>query len=533
MIKRRTHQKKSPDLSGIADILGRTTNIGDPNYQDIDSATRNFREPGEFIPGSPTSGQMQTDSSYSDLLNQLQGLYGSDLASLLSQFGIKDPNSLNTSQRDDWNKQLLDTLLQYVMTQENRSYNESLRNEQRVYDSPTNQLARLMAAGISRDAAIQLLHASGSGGVSVPYSDPAAAAEGIPASQSSLNGTQRVTSVFGAIAQIAGVIGSLGTFGMSAAQLSTNIAASKAATAGQLLQNSQLSKTLAGIETASTVIGAISSASQAGIVPKDYNFTSSQDMLKYIRDNADKYEPFSNLVKSGALDGIAKDVYSLDALNHGYESWRKTRDYNVDRKHIIRMQGIQELFGQLNNDKISSEIESNKQGIQESIQRMISNNLRLGNETNMTLAQVGLINEQVNALNISNDVQGVDRDWYLANIEDINTSRRGQLMIDAAGWHAIMDNPTMLQKEVTAWLADKDNARTAAALENIYLSDEYDTQVEMRTPGGDSYGLRQMALTFHNLFTFALGQPNASKDEARSLGKLAKSAACLYLFRHP
>lgn len=57
---------------------------------------------------------------------------------------------------------LLMNLLSYNTTQEQRDYDYRMLNESRQYNNPQNELARLMGAGISRDAALQLM--SGSAG---------------------------------------------------------------------------------------------------------------------------------------------------------------------------------------------------------------------------------------------------------------------------------------------------------------------------------------------------------------------------------
>ena len=73
----------------------------------------------------------------------------------------------------DLQKLLVEMALKNLTSQEQRDYDKSALDEQRLYDNPQNQLARLMGAGISRDAAIQMLQ----GG-----SDPALVGSGSDAS---------------------------------------------------------------------------------------------------------------------------------------------------------------------------------------------------------------------------------------------------------------------------------------------------------------------------------------------------------------
>ena len=518
-------------------LVDSVNNTGyDASSPDVESLVDSVHNTGIHIPPD-----YNPNPSYLDLVSRAQDMLskGSSLQDFLRLLTLYS-GPMSGAQGADVSKQLLDQLINYAVTLENRGYNEQLRDEQRVYDAPSSQLARLMGAGISRDAAIQMISGSGSsGGSGVPFSDPAAAsASSIPATQSDLNKAQSDAAyaniglgAISSIANIAGAIGSLGSFGVSAAQLSTNLAATKAQTAGSLLSNTQFSKTLQGIETASTVVGALQSAVDAGIIDKDHDFGSSQDMLSAIRDNADKFEPFKALVVSGALNGINHDVYSLNALNGAYKSWRESHDYGIDRSHLVRMQSLEWLQGDMNIKLASSEISLNSQKIAESIQSVINDNLRVQNETSLANANVLLIDEQAYGVKQENVVKRLDAEWYKANIEDINSARLGQIALEAAEWRALFNDPKALKKTVETWLLDKDNARTAAALESLYLSDEYDTQATLHDPNNSSYNARQTALWFHNLFNFALGDPQAGQEEAASLGKMAKSAAMLFLFR--
>lgn len=160
------------------------------------------------------SGDFKTN--FSGILGRFSG--NSDISQLLNALGVNNDKDMSDSAAEDWNKQLLETLLNYNLTQENRTYNEGLRDEQRLYDSPTNLLARLMGAGISRDAAIQMLNGAGSGSGPVPYSDAVAAAQGIPASESDLNQlysrSQIANTVFNGVSCLSGLV----NMGFGAAQ---------------------------------------------------------------------------------------------------------------------------------------------------------------------------------------------------------------------------------------------------------------------------------------------------------------------------
>lgn len=485
-------------------------------------------------PTNTGNNQNPMGSTYADmLLNNSQGGFANFLASL----GIQQQTGLTGSQRDAWNNYLLQQMIQYYLESEKRDYNRALQLDDRLYMTPTNQLARLMGAGISRDAAIQLLSGgSGSGsGAGVPYTQGTNSADMSAANEAGQMPFKNAATVFGAIAQTAGAIGALGTFGLSAASLSTNLAATRAATAGQVLSNTRLQKTLNGIETASTVVGAISSAYQAGIIDKDHTFDSSQDMLKYIRDNADKYEPFNSLVSSGVLDGISKDVYSLDAMNHAYESWRKSKDYNIDRKHIVAMYSLDELYQDINIKSVQQEILQSQQWIKESIANVINSTKLTNADVALKFAQTDLTNYQADVTYIQREMQQMDLDWLTVSIDDINSIRTNQLMLDAARWNELRDDPKAWDEEIQSWLSNRQNLRTAIAIESYYFANRQTAieQMQQSSVPFSDLNFAQMACWFHNLFAqTSLPRPGTATQQERDfLGDLSASQVALWAAR--
>lgn len=156
------------------------------------------------------------ESTYSELL---QSSAGDDaFARLLASLGIEQTKVLTGSQRDDYNKQLLDTIINHLITQENRNYNEQLLRDQRSYDSPMSQLLRLMATGMSRDAALQALSGGSGSGGNTPYSDPSQMGSGIAPSQSRLNQVQAVTAIANTVFNGVNTLSGLVSLGFSVPQ---------------------------------------------------------------------------------------------------------------------------------------------------------------------------------------------------------------------------------------------------------------------------------------------------------------------------
>lgn len=517
-----------------------TTNWYTGDNQQLEGSLHHGGVPDTGLQLGSTSNNQ---ANYGNLLDWLGVSNKDEFIKTLSALGV-NTGDLNTAQAVDWNKQLLDNALAQLAENNKRDYDQRMRDEQRLYDNPLNALARLMGAGISRDAAIQMLNSgSGAGGSGSLTGNAAALDNGIPASQSALNAEQTklmpIQTAFGAISAISSAISGLGSFGISAATLGTSLAATRAMTAGQVLSNTQLANTLKGVESASTVISAISQAVDSGFIKRDLQFDSAQHMVDFIRENAPNFQPFQNLVSSGALDSINKDVYSLNALNAGYKSWRESRDFNIDRKHLVRMQGLEEIFKTLDIGKINSEIELNSAKYNEVIANII-NSTKLAdsavalNEANRikTYAEASNIDAQTDLLHQQYDLQQLDLDWLTANINDINSIRTTQLQLEVAQWDKM--TPDELEKQATSWLQDKQNQRTIIALESIYYGNQLQAAQDRQNGGvlPTDQNFANWVVYMHNLFNTAVPNTPPTSKSNDTLGALGASGVARFLLKY-
>lgn len=288
--------------------------------------------------GSGLVSQNDITSNYSDILARSAGSSDNSILQLLQSLGIDQQQGLSGSQRDDWNKQLLDTLLNYQLTQENRSYNESMRDEQRLYDSPLNQLARLMGAGVSRDAAIQML----SGGSQPIQSDAAAAAEGIAPSESKLNGLQAALAPAQFAIDAIGSVGSLIGLGFQVPQAIQQV---------KYLKNQNLltQKQMRSYDSASATfavlngIGASKEAfGSAGSAIKVINAAASNGNLRAL--NFQKSPEYATLSEEG--------YFTSHALSQLYQNERSHESYGAYIQHQLS----ENKFLQLNSRKVISEM---------------------------------------------------------------------------------------------------------------------------------------------------------------------------------
>lgn len=263
--------------------------------------------------GSNPAQKNDIDARYDQMLQNNAG--ANDFLSLLSSLGIEQEKGLTGSQRDDWNKQLLDTQLNYQLELEKRGYNEQMRDEQRIYDSPTNMLARLMGAGISRDAAIQML--SGAGGSQPIQTEGAVAGAGLSASESRANEINNALGIANTVVSSIGAVTGLMSFGFSVPQA---------------LQQTKLLK-YQNYLTGSQV-RAYQSTGQAYSLLKSINasadaFGSVGSAIAAITDAANKGDQdcAAFLQNGGAADMYRNVSFASQTMADMYKSERSSSDY--------------------------------------------------------------------------------------------------------------------------------------------------------------------------------------------------------------
>lgn len=327
--------------------------------------------------GSGHSGSRQTwvhrpngiDSTYADLLGNNAN---DEFSQFLANLGIGQQKGLTGTQRDDYNKQILDTMLNYFMTRENRAYNESMRDEQRLYDSPTNQLARLMGAGISRDAALQFL---GQGSEPI-QSEAAVAGEGIAASESANNGLNQALAPIQTAADLIGAVGSLVGLGFSIPQ---------AIQQTQFLRTQNLlsSQQLQGYSSASQAFGILNSIGASA-----ESFGSASNAIKAIQEAAasGNTDSQSFIANGGMQQMLGSSYFASRALSDLYKSERSSSDYDRSFGLFVEQQEAEIDFKKA--DK----------------QRVVQSVLNMQGELDEIRAQTDFINEQKGMIKYSINV---------------------------------------------------------------------------------------------------------------------------------
>lgn len=258
----------------------------------------------------------------------LGGSAGDDeFSQFLKSLGIDDPNDLTDAQRQDWNKQLVDQLIAYKSELDKRKYNEQLRDEQRLYDSPTSLLARLMASGMSRDAALAMLSGSGgSGGSAAPYTDGTQIAQGLAPSESQLNKIQGDTSiantVFNGLSAITGLV-----------NMGFGCAATKAQTAFMKAQNVLTGKQINAFNIASKAFGVLN-----GVGAAMDAFGSVASAIQAIQQAAESGDTAAaDFIQSGGIQQMRDNApFVSRTLGQLYQDERSSKDYATNFDQLVR-----------------------------------------------------------------------------------------------------------------------------------------------------------------------------------------------------
>lgn len=338
---------------------------------------------------------IQPDGStvgYDDIMNRLNFQYPGQL-DWLNNFGISG-GSMSLSQTADWNKQVLDTMLQYMMMQNQRDYDRSVLEEQRAYDNPQTAMLRLMATGMSRDAAMQMLSGStgaagaaalvGSGsGISTP--------QGVSATQSTANTMQAAKAAF----DIIGTAGSLVSLGFSIPS---------AISQANILANSAFMSTeqRAGYDAAKKVSSFFSNGLASGDIAADLvdGFSNATDSLKWLVDNPDA-PGVKNLTDSGALAAVMGTEYGSEAYNRFWNNLRSSRDAGTMLDQMIKNNDLKNALDSITIEEVGAQIEAIGQSNKESEQRIAE-----------SIKRVAQIDADIQLKNKEGEWISVQTKWY-------------------------------------------------------------------------------------------------------------------------
>lgn len=400
------------------------------------------------------------DSPFSALLARFAG--NSDVSQILNLLAMVGQGNVG----EDWNKQLTETLINYILKQEQRNYDAAWRDEQRLYDNPQNALARLMGAGISRDAAIQMLNSGAGSGGAMSQGDSVSMSEGIAPSQTRLNDIQGKTAIANSVFNGINTVANLMSLGFSAPQ---SIAQATALGIG----NAMNQKMLTAINSADAVTSFIGNAVQTGALTQEQvdQCSTSDDALNLIGSMGDSSAQF---MKSPEYASVYGTQMGREQFNRSWKNFRNSRDEGVLLDEYLKQQKLQTIRGALENSKIGSEMElmdAQKllatQEAQESMARIVLIGAQVGNLEQ----QNRLIDEQIYSLAVATEGQEItngnlrlDYELNASGFPMLKEVYVQELTDKVTYWSTIMD-PKVRQQRITTWLNDEDNRNHASYLE--------------------------------------------------------------------
>lgn len=311
----------------------------DPSQVGSSSGSARRDENGSSLP-FPSGSSLGVDSDWRNILFKLGT--GSDFTQLLAQLGIGgiDPKDAAVH---DWNSELLKQILQFYITQEQRQYDKSLQADQRLYDTPTNMLARLMSAGISRDAALQMLSGgAGGSGAAVPYGQTGNQASLLPASQSYANDVQAKTAIANTVFSGIGALSGLVSLGFSIPQAIQQVNALS-------MQNFMSQKAMIGLKAADDVLGALQGAVQIGALSTEDmdGFSNATDALNYINDHKDT-NAFKSIFDNGSFANVYGSKLGRQMFTEAWNNVRQSKDAGTLLDQHLRQQDLQNDLAEIN-----------------------------------------------------------------------------------------------------------------------------------------------------------------------------------------
>lgn len=131
---------------------------------------------GNIVPDNPSGFQPGWQTGYPGALWRALDAVNSGDPNISEALGQIINTFMSQGSTDtEYRAKIFDAIMQYMFNQDQREYDANVTKdareyawnqlqENRLYENPTNQLARLMGAGISRDAALQILSGAGASG---------------------------------------------------------------------------------------------------------------------------------------------------------------------------------------------------------------------------------------------------------------------------------------------------------------------------------------------------------------------------------
>lgn len=370
------------------------------------------------------------------------------------------------------------------MTENQRNYDWNLKQEQRIYDDPTNQLSRLMGAGISRDAALQILSGSaGNVGAGGSGSMPFGSGVGAPNSQlpapSGTMQNQRINNALNAINAVSQLVQSGGKLAESIEQV-------------QALQysNSMTAQQVQSLDDVQKSIQQIQALQMSGVLKEDdlKQLSNFDDLSDYLNKSAADNTQVADFIKSPSYQRARGSLFGLQYFNRYWQNVRDNRDAGTRLDQFIRQNDLQNALTSVSVDKCGAEMsligtqqKATEQSIIESCHRVaqIDADIEVLNEQGewlrvqedstrrLTDSQVNALDTQTYGQNYQNDMLRQNYELNEAGFPMMKLARVHELELTLAKMQCYT-SPESLKQFQIKWLQDPKNAADVAYLQMIH-----------------------------------------------------------------
>ena len=414
------------------------------------------------------------DSSLA-LLNNMNngGSLGQGYASIFQNIIDHLKTNGNAALNPDWLISLFQNLLQYQTTQDQRSYDWMLKQDQRNYDNPQNELARLMGAGISRDAALQLMSGSagnlgGGSATGAAVASPVAGA-GAAALNSSNAHANLVNNVYNGLQ----MVGNLVSQGFSVAQSIQQVQSLG-------MQNYMSQQQIQSYDAVNQVTQALQNMLNQGIITQDDfdSWKNGNDVQKWLLDHMDT-KTVAPLFQSGAMQRAFGSTYGREMFNNHWQQQNRGRTDGEILDLYVKSLHLQNDIAAIQPDYIAAEMEN-----------LSFQNLHLDAQSQLfyqniteSMHRVELIDKQGNKIDVDTAAANLDLEYNQAGFPMLKQNRIYQLQLQVEKWSALFgENPNIptydpvdgvdhkrdhLDEVVLSYLTDAEALRDIAYLKFI------------------------------------------------------------------
>lgn len=412
-----------------------------------------------------------SNTSFDEMLKGLNGNLPQNISSntLDSLKGFLDGyGDMSSVERTDM---LMQYILQLLTTNDQRAWDKSVLQEQRSYDNPMNQLARLLGAGISRDAAIQLLNGSGSGSGGSAALIGSGSGVSVP-SVSAPSGTTEIARnqmAFGAAAAIANALVNLCSQGMQMAQAYETYQFQK----NQSYLSTQQVEDYNAVNSINQQLQILSDNGLLG-EKKVEDFRSANDLTNYLKSISADNPDVDKLVRSDAFKRATGTIFGRDYLNQIMSARRGSQDAGKLADLAITQQELNNNLLSLNQESLSAEIS-----------KMRSETILIDSEVQKTMqdiaesrAKIQYINKQGKLVDVQTEQAQLNYEYTSAGFPIMKENRINELRLQSMKWRALYNPEDVynmthtpnglpnkaLSASLDAWLQSPQNASDIAYL---------------------------------------------------------------------